>query len=117
MSAPPKSLVKSRENLQVISNNPNIIIKYEIFDRVLSHTWNDIRQNIKRLSLKYIINLHNPTYNHSHDGFVFTEKFILELIEILKKEYPGVDFTYKETSGYDGKILERIIIMDWSKPV
>jgi hypothetical protein len=47
-------------------------------------------------------------------GFVFTEAIRLELIEILKREYPGVDFTYKETSGYDGKILEKIIIMDWS---
>jgi hypothetical protein len=47
-------------------------------------------------------------------GFVFTELIALELIEVLYKEYPGVDFTYKETAGYDGKIIERIIIMDWS---
>jgi hypothetical protein len=45
---------------------------------------------------------------------MFTEAIILELIEILKKEYPGVDFTYKETAGYDGTIIERIIIMDYS---
>ena len=113
MSALPKSLVKSRENLQAISNNPNIITRYEIFDRVLSHTWIDIRRDIQRLSLKYIINLYNPAYIYPH-GFVVTEAIILELIEILKKEYPGVDFTYKETAGYDGKILEKIIIMDWS---
>jgi hypothetical protein len=110
MSIPPKSLVKSRENLQAISNNPDIIIKkYEICDRILLVLWNNIRQS----SLKYIINMHNPQYNYPH-GFVFTEEFIIELIEILKKEYPGVDFTYKETAGYDGKIIERIIIMDWS---
>ena len=111
MSTPPKSLVKSRENLQAISNNPHIIIKkYEIFDRVLSPIWNNI--TITRKS-PHIINLHNSEYNYPH-GFVFTEEFIIELIEILKKEYPGVDFTYKETAGYDGKIIERIIIMDWS---
>jgi len=112
MSTPPKSLVKSRENLQAISNNPHIIIKkYEIFDRVLSRIWGNISMRTKS---PHIINLHDSTYYSGSGGFIFTEEFILELIEILKREYPGVDFTYKETSGYDGKILERIIIMDWS---
>jgi len=109
MSPPPKSLVKSRENLQAISNNPHIIIKYEIFDRVLSHIWGNI--SITRKS-SHIINLHDTMYYLG--GFVFTEAIRLELIEILKREYPGVDFTYKETAGYDGTIIERIIIMDYS---
>ena len=115
---PPKSLIKSRENLQKIcknlDRNTSGIIKYEIFDRFLLVLW----QNIKRLfdsynpPLKYIINPHEPSYHI--DRFVFTEANISELIELLKNEYPGVDFTYKETAGYDGKIIERIIIMDWS---
>ena len=118
MSNPPKTLLKSRENLQELFKNPHVFIKkYEIFDRVLSLLWNNIRpsplMSLNSLkSPKYIINLHDPNYLLS--GFDFTEKMALELIEILKKEYPGVDFTYKETAGYDGKIIERIIIMDWS---
>jgi len=110
MSTPPKSLVKSRENLQEIFKNPDTIIKYEIFDRILSTLWGNIRQSSK--SQKYIINLRDP--NHFRHGFDFTEKMTLELIEILKKEYPGVDFMYKETAGYDGRIIEKIIVMDWS---
>ena len=132
MSHPPKSLLKSRENLQELFKNPNAIIKYEIFDRVLSRLWGNIRvpsssyssspsfpsssysssPSYPSNSLKYIINLHDP--NYLLGGFDFTEKMALELIEILKKEYPGVDFTYKESAGYDGRILERHIIMDWS---
>jgi hypothetical protein len=111
MSNPPKSLVKSRENLQEIFKNPHVIIKYEIFDRVLSLLWGNIRQSSLKTQ-KYIINLHHPNYfRHEFD---FTEKMVLELIEILKKEYPGVDFTYKETARYDGTIIEKIIVMDWS---
>jgi hypothetical protein len=124
MSHPPKTLIKSRENLQELFKNPHVIIKYEIFDRVLSRLWGNISvpsssyssspsypsNSLK--SLKYIINLHDP--NYLLGGFDFTEKMALELIEILKKEYPGVDFTYKETAGYDGRIIERVIIMDWS---
>ena len=113
MSSPPKSLVKSRENLQEIFKNPQVMIKYELFDRILSVIWRNIRQSSK--SLKYIINLHDPNYHCNNAyGFVFTEAIVLELIEILKKEYPGVDFTYKETVRYDGTIIEKIIVMDWS---
>lgn len=112
MSNPPKTLLKSRENLQELFKNPHVFIKkYEIFDRVLSLLWVNIRQTSLK-SPKYIINLHDP--NYFLHGFNFTEEMALELIEILKKEYPGVDFTYKETAGYDGRIIERIIIMDWS---
>jgi hypothetical protein len=114
MSSPPKSLVKSRENLQVLFKDPHKIIKYEIFDRLLSQLWGNIRQSLVK-SQKYIINIHDPSYyGKIGHGFDFTEAIVLEFIEILKKEYPGVDFTYKETAGYDGRILEKIIVMDWS---
>lgn len=112
MSPPPKSLVKSREHLQEIFKSPDGMIKYEIFDRVLLLIWDDIRRSSSN-SVKCIINLRNPNFKSGY-GFVFTEAIVLELIEILKREYPGVDFTYKETAGYDGKIIEQIIIIDWS---
>jgi hypothetical protein len=119
MSNSPRSLLKSRENLQTIFRNPSGIQKYEVFDRILSVLWNNIRQltnpHITRTPTslsKYIINLRDPNYYST--TFIFTEEIALELIEILKKEYPGVDFTYRETAGYDGKIIEKLIIMDWS---
>lgn len=118
MSKPPNSLLKSRENLQELFKNPHVIIKYEIFDRVLSLLWADIRPSFPLMSLnslklpKHIINLHDRRCIDR--DFTFTEEMALELIEILKKEYPGVDFTYKETAGYDGNIIQRVIIMDWS---
>lgn len=90
------------------------MIKYTIFDKILSIIWGNIRKQISYnpSQFKYIIKLNEPQYNTY--GFVYTEEIVLELIEILKKEYPGVDFTYKATAGYDGKIIETIIIMDWS---
>ena len=124
-SGPPKTLVKSRKMLQAICKNSittNIIneqlIKYEMFDRFLQILWNDIKKLITSTQLQhtnFIINLHkNPYSQLLYQGIFFTKAIQLELIEILKKEYPEVDFTYNETSGYDGKIIERIIIMDWS---
>ena len=89
-----------------------------MFDRILSVLWSNIRQlanpNINRTNTpvsKYIINLHDPNY---YSTSFSTQENALELIEILKREYPGVDFTYNQTAGYDGQIIEKIIIMDWS---
>jgi hypothetical protein len=122
--SPPNSLVKSRENLQALFkngdrlSNSSGIQKYEVFDRILVVLWNNIRQLVHPYNAssvpvsKYIINLRDPNYYST--TFIFTEVIALELIEILKKEYPGVDFTYRETAGYDGKIIEKLIIMDWS---
>jgi hypothetical protein len=116
MSGAPNCLVKSRENLQAIFNSKSSgIIKYQVFDRILAHTWNGIKQlyfSNKFEAVKYHINLGSPEV--VVNTFIFTDTIITELIEVLKKEYPGVDFMYKESSGYDGKILERLIIMDWS---
>ena len=119
MSIPPKTLIKSRKNLQEICNNgPDRIKKYEFFDRVLITLWTDLKRLLLTPRIVYpsnisnhIINLQTPAFR---DTIVLTETLITELIEVLKTEYPDVDFTYKETIGYNGNILERIIIMDWS---
>jgi hypothetical protein len=122
---PPKTLVKSRENLQAISKSKNKtgshyyseIMKYEQFDKCLLVIWDEIKRSIPGGSTKHIINLHATNYfpqNHGGNMVNLTSEIVSEFIEILKKEYPGIDFTYKETAGYDGKIIERIIIMDWS---
>ncbi len=122
---PPKTLVKSRENIQAISQSKNKtgshysseIMKYEQFDKCLLFIWDDIKTSMSLGLTKHIINLHSTSYfpqNHGGNMVNLTNEIVSEFIEILKKEYPGIDFTYKETAGYDGKILERIIIMDWS---
>ena len=119
---PPRTLVKSRENLQAIcksrrqngSGCPELE-KYEAFDRILLIIWSDIKQLFVSYTpiSKHVINLHSQ-YLITYQPLVRSQEFTFELIELLKKEYPGVDFTYKETAGYDGNILERVIIMDWS---
>jgi len=112
--APPSTLLKSRENLQEICKNKTGIKKYEIFDIVINYVWLKILPILTgtvETKTQCIINLREL---QGHISQLVTESFITDIIEVLKKEYPGVDFTYKETAGYDGTILERIIIMDWS---
>ena len=108
MESPPKTLIKSRKNLQAIGkiNNSNNLelFKYMEFDRLLDVLWQDIRRKITNTSeTEHIIKLKQT----SHFQWIeYTEKIALELIDILKKEYPDVDFTYKED--------EKVIVMDWT---
>jgi hypothetical protein len=113
MNAPPKTLVKSRENLQAISADRSILIKYEAFDIILQYVWVRIKSLVTGYDVKtqYVINLRDL---ERHTQLVSTNTYITECIQVLKEEYPGVDITYRETAGYDGTVLERIIVMDWS---
>lgn len=108
--APPRTFVKSRENLQELSKNSKLLEKFAAFDSVLNAIWYKIRPgNHLSSPTTCTIDLISLRLTHS-----ITDEFISELIPILKKEYPGVDFAYKATTGYHGMILEQIIIMDWS---
>jgi hypothetical protein len=113
MNIPPKTLVKSRATLQALSSNSLLLAKYEAFDIIINYLWIRIKAHLinEQVERQYCIHIHNL---YRYTNVVFTDVFISELIEVLKEEYPGVDFTYRETSGYDGNILERIIVMDWS---
>ena len=109
MSKAPHTFVKSRENLQALNDNNRLLEKYEAFDRILDYIWYQIRPiscGFKQKT-KLLIDLKVCQFHITKDN-------VIELIEILKEEYPGVDFTYTETAGYEGKMLEQLIIMDWS---
>jgi len=120
MSKAPRTLIKSREALQAIYNNYQELQKYEAFDRILDEVWNEIQKRERGKTkqvfhLGHILRKLGPYLSYINNNL---ESFTLELIEILKKEYPGCDVSYIETktTGYDGKILivEQLIIIDWS---
>jgi hypothetical protein len=133
-----QNLVKSREKLQVFSNGPfsrnnssgltpNDLLKYEIFQQFLQQLWSKLQLHFGTKQTTYAIKMQNggngwdnrllnfiEIISPNQQKYETNKEGVEELITILKQEYPGVDFTYKETTGYDGTILERVIIMDWS---
>ena len=112
--AEPKSLVKSRAALQALSKQPHReLTKYSLFDYILKDIWENIRlftQTYHRFQLsKYMT--YGGYSNFFKDG-ILDEAVRLELIEILKKEYPGCDIQYIKyvvttTPG-------EMIMIDWS---
>jgi hypothetical protein len=117
MSKAPRYFIKSRENIQAIYKNREILRKYELFDRILEIVWYDIikPQNYKTSHTIGILTKNNKFTNciSLFHGYHVTEEFILELVEILKLEYPGCDVTYSENKE-NGKIVEQLITIDWS---
>jgi len=120
MDAPPKTLVKSRANLQAMSAYTLELTKYEAFDIVLAYVWTRIRPLLQGTGVtEYCINLydlerHTSRLVSAQYSNHYSMEYITELMEVLRRDYPGVTFTYRETTGYEGNVLERIILMDWS---
>lgn len=125
-----QSLVKSRDILQTLSNSPigrfsggapnrtpAILLKYDVIESFLNELWTKLKSDVfTTKQTQYVINLKKnySVSNMTYYSIETNKEFVEELINILKKEYPGVDFSYKETVGYSGNILESVIIMDWS---
>jgi len=117
MSKAPRTLIKSRETLQTICNNPNELRKYELFDRILDMVWYDISKKINKT--KHVIGFigYNTDWTNCNNIYYrdgITESFMMELVEILKKEYLDCNVTYTETKDNKGKLIEQLIIIDWT---
>jgi len=125
----PQDTKKSRALLQKYSKSPNDFIqKGPFIKKFLESVWTDLyRTTIVKGQTKYRFNnfpfidrnvssyLHiTQSTNSPHYPNIQDPKFIQELIEAVKKEYEDCTVEYHETKGYDGKILEKVLVIDWS---
>ena len=51
---------------------------------------------------------------HPAQTYMQDPAFIQELVEAVKKEYEDCAVEYHETKGYDGKVIEQVLVIDWS---
>ena len=112
----PRTLIKSREVLQSLKGGQEII-KYETFDLLLQKIWSDIKGYASSGNTKYVFkfdkNQHIRMLPHTNNSINMT-LFITDFMDILKKEYIDCKIEYSETKGYEGNVIEQIIIIDWS---
>ena len=116
MSNEPRTLIKSRDVLQSLKDR-NEFTKYQTFDRLLQLIWYDISREAKGGKTKYIFKITNnphmgqlPQLNNP----INMTLFITDFMDILKKEYIDCKIEYVETKGYENKVIEQIIVIDWS---
>ena len=115
----PRTLIKSREVLQSLKGGKELI-KYETFDLLLQKIWSDVKNEASRGNTKYIFKIANNRSNSIIYNLPQLENpinmtlFITDFMDVLKKEYIDCKIEYSETKGYEGNVIEQIIIIDWS---
>lgn len=102
----------TKEVLQSIKNDNTYVSRYQNIERIVA----DIYQNVQREALgrktKYIYRVnYNLQYNFAGDQEV---QFMAELMKKLTSEFTGCKIEYVETKGYDGSVIEKVIVIDWS---
>ena len=112
----PRTLVKSREVLQSLKGGQEFK-RYQAFDALLQVIWSDIKREAEAGKTKYVFRV--DTNQHIRDlhqlqNPITMTLFIMDFMDILKKEYLDCKIEYVETKGYDDKVIERLIVIDWS---
>ena len=117
------TLVKSRKNLQAFTNNYLDLEKHAIFDNVLKRVWEAVRESIANGDTRCKFNPDNLEYTlfcqkyvRSYNNFITRHSVNLDLLDILREEYPDCNVDYFETKGINGTIVERTFVVDWSPP-
>ena len=112
----PRTLIKSRKVLQSLKGGDEFE-KYQTFDRLLQVIWMDIKREAEAGNKKYVFKITNnphmrrlPQLNNPINSILF----ITDFMDILKKEYLDCKIEYVETKGYEDKVIEQIIVIDWS---
>ncbi len=98
---------RSREELTNISNTNRELC------RLLDLIWSDIKTPKKSSASLHVVNLDEPRLFPVPCSSELKDA----LLNVLSSEYPGSVVRYHETVGFNGKALERLIIIDWSFPL
>lgn len=115
----PRTLIKSREVLQSLEGGQEFN-KYKTFDHLLHVIWMDIKREAEGGKTKYVFKITNNHWNLIIQMFPQLQnplnmiRFITEFMEVLKKEYIDCKIEYVETKGYEDKVIEQLIVIDWS---
>jgi hypothetical protein len=113
----PRTLVKSREVLQSLKGGKEFV-RYQTFDTLLQVIWMDIKREAEAGKTKYVFRVDKPnkqigSLSELQNPITMT-LFIMDFMDILKKEYIDCKIEYVETKGYEDKLIERVIVIDWS---
>ena len=114
----PRTLIKSREVLQSLKGGKEFA-KYQTFDHLLQIIWMDVKREAEAAKTKYVFKIANNRWGSigvlsQLQNPVNVLAFITEFIEVLKKEYIDCKIEYVETKGYEDKVIEQLIVIDWS---
>ena len=98
----------TKEALQSITKDDTYVSRYQRIETVLADIYGNVQHEARGGKTTYV-------YKFRYDiSSGQEEKFIAELMKKIAAEFIGCKIDYVETKGYDGTIIERVIVIDWS---
>lgn len=117
----------SRTTLQLLSKDKHYFARKTAVGNTVRSIYQSCGNEALRGKTQYVFNpntqplqpnnlpinymMYNGKGKEAEDEF---SVYISDLLEALKHVFPGCDINYHETKGFEGKIIERIVSIDWS---
>ena len=113
-----RNLAPTRTNLKALTK-PLVREKYNLFQTYMELLYREVVNTATSGETKYILTgLFSSKFagfgTYPHSKLTQQDEICLELVELIKQEYADCTVEYHETKGYEGKIIERIVSIDWS---
>ena len=96
----------TKEVLQAIGKDHQYISRYQRTETILADIYRKVQSEAMNKKTKFIYNMNALSQNDTH--------LIPEITRKLRNEFTGCMIEYVETKGYDGSVVERVIVIDWS---
>ena len=101
-------LQMTKEVLQAIGKDISYITRYKRSETIISDIYGSVQREALSGKTRFI-------YKICHDfPPEQQQQNIADLMKKLQAEFTGCKIEYVETKGYDGSVIERIIVIDWS---
>ena len=125
MQVPSSSTVHplSRTTLQLLKNDKHYFVRKTAVESAVKSIQQSCGNDALRGKTQYVFKPDSPQYaQYITQGGQLLNKaaedefsvYISDLLFALGNAFPGCDVNYHETKGFEGKIVERIISIDWS---
>lgn len=98
----------TKEVLQSITKDSAYVSRYKHVETVVADIYGNVQREALGGKTKYIYKFRYNIANGQEGSFM------AELMKKLHAEFTDCKIDYVETKGYDGTIIERVIVIDWS---
>jgi hypothetical protein len=84
-------------------------------ERVLNQIYSEVSVQARTNNKNYKYDIaRNFPHGHGYIGALDMEVFITALMEALHTEFPDCKIERVKTLGYENKVVENFIVIDWS---
>jgi hypothetical protein len=99
----------TKEVLQAIAKDKAYVSRYKSIETIMTEIYGSVQREALAGKTKCI-------YKRCYYDFLNGQEnqYMMDLMKKLESEFTSCKIEYIETKGYEGNIIERVIVIDWS---